>query len=81
MGWINLNRALLQGSRGVRGDRDGREDHAVKCRYRLHGGETLRTQKRAPAEDVKLNPSSLLPGRGRVGVLAVGMCGVFEDIS
>lgn len=81
MGWINLNRALLQGSRDVRGDRNGREDNAVKCRYRLHGVEMPRTQKRVPAEDVKWNPSSLLLGRGTVGILAVCMCGVFEDIS
>lgn len=37
----------------------------------LHGVEMLSTENRAPEENVKLDPSSLLLGKQREGILAV----------
>lgn len=73
--------SLLQGSRDVRGDRNGRGECSKKCVQLLHGVERLRTEKRTREEDLKLYPFSLLPDKEREGRFWQSVYGVSEGTS
>lgn len=70
-GWIDLSLACYKEVRMWEETELGEKLCSKKQMEVLHGVEMLSTENRAPEENVKFDPSSLLLGKQREGILAV----------